>query len=140
MRLWHTDLISVLPKEQLVGQWRELSAIAGSIKQKGTPNHLLVNFVMDYDLDHFINYARMIRAEMTKRGYRTANSVWEKIASLKEDYTLIKDKEVYPDIMNSQYLSICYENLLEKFIRGGISEEDMNNIEEVFKEAFEVNM
>ena len=32
MRLWHTDLIPVLPKEQLVGQWRELSAIAGSIK------------------------------------------------------------------------------------------------------------
>ena len=28
MRLWHTDLISVLPREQLVAQWRELSARA----------------------------------------------------------------------------------------------------------------
>ena len=28
MRLWHTKLIPVLPKEQLMGQWRELPAIA----------------------------------------------------------------------------------------------------------------
>ena len=43
MRLWHIDLISVLPREQLVAQWRELSAIAGAIQKKGTPNHILVN-------------------------------------------------------------------------------------------------
>ena len=54
MRLWHTSLIPVLPREQLVSQWRELSAIAGAIQKKGTPNHLLVNFVMEYDFDHFI--------------------------------------------------------------------------------------
>ena len=95
MRLWRTNLISVLPKEKFVGQWRELSAIAGSIKQKGTPNHFLVNFVMDYELDHFINYVRMMKAEMTKRGYRAANSVWKKITSLKEDYHLIKDEDVF---------------------------------------------
>ena len=34
MRLWHVDLIHVLPREQLVAQWRELSAIAGKIKIK----------------------------------------------------------------------------------------------------------
>lgn len=31
MRLWHIDLIPVLPREQLVAQWRECSAIAGAI-------------------------------------------------------------------------------------------------------------
>ena len=45
MRLWHKDLIDVLPNQQLVAQWRELSAIAGAIQKHGTPNHLLVNFV-----------------------------------------------------------------------------------------------
>ncbi|PBE36349.1 hypothetical protein BGU20_18325 [Clostridioides difficile] len=34
MRLWHKDLIDVLPKNQLVSQWRELLAIKGSIDKK----------------------------------------------------------------------------------------------------------
>ena len=60
MRLWHKDLISVLPREQLVAQWRELSAIAGAIQKNGTPNHILVNFVLDYGWNHFISYAYYI--------------------------------------------------------------------------------
>ena len=51
MRLWHKDLIDVLPKNQLVSQWRELLAIKGSIDKKGTPNHLLVNKVLNYSID-----------------------------------------------------------------------------------------
>jgi hypothetical protein len=53
MRLWHTKLIPVLPREHLVAQWRELSSIAGKIQLNGNPNHVLVNFVMDYDLSMF---------------------------------------------------------------------------------------
>lgn len=34
MRLWHKNLITVLPREQLVSQWRECSAIAGAIQKK----------------------------------------------------------------------------------------------------------
>lgn len=75
MCLWHSSLISVLPREQLVGQWRECSSIAGAIQKNGTPNHILVNFVLDYDYDHFISYTYYVRAEMTKRGYRTMDSV-----------------------------------------------------------------
>lgn len=43
MRLWHKDFIKALPREQLVAQWRELSAIAGAIQKSGTPNHILVS-------------------------------------------------------------------------------------------------
>ena len=31
MRLWHKDLICVLPKNQLLGQWREVCLIAKEI-------------------------------------------------------------------------------------------------------------
>lgn len=128
MRLWHTSLIKVLPREQLVAAWRELSAIAGSIQKKGTPNHLLVNFVMDYDFDHFISYAYYVRAEMTKRGYRTMNSVWEKIFSLKPNYSILLLEQVYFNKMNNMYLTICIYNLYEKYICGGIKEEDWDKI------------
>ena len=136
MRLWHTDLISALPREQLVAQWRELSAIAGSIKEKGTPNHILVNFVMDYPFNHFISYAYYVRKEMTKRGYRTMESVWKKITSLVDnnDYNILPINEVYYAKMDYVYLHICFYNLLEKYICGGIPDKDFNKIQKIINE------
>lgn len=129
MRLWHKDFISVLPREQLVAQWRELSAIAGAIQKNKTPNHILVNFVLNYDYNHFINYARMVRAEMNRRGYRTMNSVWEKITSLKPDWDYLSYDEIYKEKMDNTYLDICFYNLYEKILcEGGIKEPDSSNI------------
>ena len=132
MRLWHTKLINVLPREQLVSTWRELSAIAGSIQKKGTPNHVLVNFVLEYDYDHFINYAAAIRSEMTKRGYRTMNTVWDKIVSLKPNWKEIPFENIYKEKMNDEYLKICYYNLYEKYLCGGIKPEEWRLITNKF--------
>lgn len=131
MRLWHKNLIPVLPREQLVAQWREISAIAGNIQTKGTPNHILVNKVLDYDYDHFITYAAAVRSEMTARKYRTMDKVWDKITALKPNYNIIPINEVYPEWMNDTYWVICYYNLKEKWICGGIRDEDWQKIEEV---------
>lgn len=128
MRLWSKQLITVLPREQLVAQWRELSAIAGAIQKNGTPNHLLVNFVLDYDYSHFISYANLVRTEMTKRGYRTTEAVWNKICSLCPEAELLSYDKIYFSKMNHTYLDICYINLYEKYACGGISEEDWNKI------------
>ena len=132
MRLWHTSFISVLPREQLIAQWRELSAIAGKIQTNGTPNHVLVNFVMDYDFDHFISYAYYIRKEMTNRKYRTTDSVWDKIVSLKSNWTLFPLETVYKDKMNDFYLTVCYYNLYEKYNCGMFN--DFEKIELKYKE------
>lgn len=122
MRLWHKDLISKLPREQLVAQWRECSAIAGAIQKNGTPNHLLVNYVMDYPIDMFISYSILVREEMTRRGYKTMQSVMDKILNLKNGHQILNKKEIYPEIHNDTYYKICYWNLYEKWIRGGIED------------------
>ena len=132
MRLWHKFLISSLPREQLVSQWRELSSIATLILKNGTPNHILVNFVTEFDYDHFISFAYYVREEMKRRGYRTTNAVWEKIESLKPNYHLLPFGEVYDGRMNDLYLTICYTNLYEKFACGGIKESDFLKIKEVY--------
>lgn len=129
MRLWHKFLIKALPREQLVAQWRECSAIAGGIQKNGTPNHILVNKVLDYDFDHFITYSKLIRDEMTRRNYRTMNSVWDKIVGLKPDWKEIPISLLYYEWMDQEYLDICYYNLLEKYRCGGITEEDWKKIE-----------
>lgn len=131
MRMWHKNMIYVLPREQLVAQWRELSAIASNIKTKGTPNHILVNRVMNYPMNHFITYAAAIRAEMTRRGYRTMNSVWDKITSVVDgDFQILPINEIYKEWMNNLYWTICYYNLKEKWMCGGINNTDWQKIEE----------
>ena len=137
MRLWHKDLIPALPREQLVAQWRELSSIAGAIQKNGTPNHILVNFVLDYDYNNFISYAYYIRKEMTNRGYRTMDSVWNKIKNLRPSSTLFSLDNIYTEIMNYEYLTICYYNLKEKYIRGGIKQEDWEKIERKYSEIMD---
>lgn len=118
MRLWHCKLIKVLPQAHLVAQWRELSAIAGAIEKNGTPNHVLVNFVLDYDYDNFISYAYYIRQEMTSKGIRTMNTVWDKIVNLKPEWTLLPFEKIYEQKMDDLYLKICYYNLYEKYLCG----------------------
>ena len=76
MRLWHKDLILVLPKHQLIGQWRECCAIAKAIAENGTPNHILINKIIDYPIDHFYTYCKLIELEMLNRNYKiTSNSI-----------------------------------------------------------------
>ena len=131
MRLWHWQLIPVLPREQLVAQWREISACAGNIKEKGPPNHILVNPIMDYPMNHFITYAAAVRGEMTHRGYKTMDKVWEKIVSVCDgDYNILPFNEIYKEWMDDTYWIICYYNLKEKWLRGGIKNEDWQKIEE----------
>lgn len=129
MRLWHTKLIENLPREQLVSQWREISAIAGAIQKNGTPNHILVNFVTDYDYDHLISYALYVRAEMNRRGYKTMDKVWDKIVALKPDWKFLPLEEVYFQKMSNEYYNICYYNLKEKFLCGGISLKEWTKID-----------
>ena len=137
MRLWHWKLISALPREQLVAQWRELSAIAGNLSAKGTPNHILVNKVLDYPREHFISYALYVRQEMTRRGYRTMDSVWNKIYCTREsDYgemEIISLEDLFPGWHNDRYLAQCYFNLEEKYDCGGVAQEWFEKIKNVFE-------
>ena len=134
MRLWHKDIIEYLPREQLVAQWRELSAIAGNLNTKGTPNHILVNKVLNYPIDHFISQALYVRQEMTRRGYRTMESVWKKILSTNDGtFELVAPECLFPRWHNFQYLRQCYYNLEEKYDCGGVSSEYFHQLREFYE-------
>ena len=136
MRIWHWKLIPALPREQLVAAWRELSAIAGNLNTKGTPNHILVNKVLNYPREHFISYALYVRQEMARRGYRTMESVWNKIYCTREtdfgEMEIIPLAELFPGWHNYRYLTQCYHNLEEKYDCGGISEEAFQKIYDIY--------
>lgn len=86
---------------------------------------------MDYPINHFITYAATIREEMTKRGYKTMDSVWNKITAVyNDDYNLLPLNEIFSEWMNDTYFTICYYNLMEKWLRGGISFSEWQKIED----------
>ena len=122
MRLWHKDLIPYLPRQQLLGQWRECCAIAKSIHDKGSPNHILVNKVLDYPTEHFNRYAGMVRDEMLRRGY---NCDFDKFMQYRKFCPRqISDDEVFKGWHTYRYLIQCLCNLQEKYDCGGINEEE----------------
>lgn len=142
MRLWHKDLIPVLPRQQLLSQWRECCCIARNIAVNGTPNHLLVNKVLDYSSGDFMNYCGFIVSEMQERGYKVSIKSQEKFVdnaikaakyfnnTVRTDTVVIK-KEIFEGWHNDRYFWQCYYNLQEKYDCGGISNEEWKKIETV---------
>ena len=124
MRLWHYDLIDVLPRQQLLGQWRELNSIF-----KLQNKHILINYIYNYNKQHLHDYSIIIETEMLKRNYKVNLDNFDKCFGTKRDYTGLKFKE-----HNNEYLTICYYNLKEKYLCGGITEKEWQTIDNKYKE------
>lgn len=135
MRLWHKDLIDSLPQQQLIAQWRECCLIAKNISEKGKLNHILVNPVMDYDINHFSCYSSLVAYEMLWRGYTCNEKSFTKYLPLWS--TEIERKDIFCDWHNKRYLTQCYYNLQEKFDRGGISEKEWEKVNKKYYEVKE---
>lgn len=127
MRLWHYKLIPVLPKAQLISQWRECIAIKRQW-EKGTLKHRLVSYVMDYDKPYFLNYVRQVVRELNNRHINIKFSLYDEIWDFCNDKIVVVNN--YPE-HNDRYLKQCYYNLQEKYDRGIISEKEWNKIKGV---------
>ena len=131
MRLWHKELITCLPRQQLLSQWRECCCIARNIAVNGTPNHSLVNRIMDYPMEHFWAYARLIYAEMIRRGYTCdfySFAKWcDRMGSMPEKLVVNFD-DIFYDWHTTRYFWQCYHNLEEKYDCGLIADEEWEEI------------
>ena len=143
MRLWHKDLIGYLPQQQLIAQWRELCMIAGLLAKDHTPNHILVNPILDYDPSHFISYCSLVYKECYERGYQMHEKPRKKLEDDIRAWQLylrdslpwkLDDKipvpyaDLYAKWHNQRYLQQCYYNLEEKYDRGGINDDEWSKI------------
>lgn len=135
MRLWHYQLLPYLPRLQLVSQWRECCCIAKSIAEKGTPNHILVNKIMDYPIDHFRTYCNLVAKEMYNRGYKYGTSRLTKWTNqLTRKYTLVSSNDLFSEWHNDIYLRQCLYNLEEKAMCNGIPADEWQRIYDRFKD------
>ena len=119
MRLWHQDIISLLPRQQLLGQHRECCAMRGLGWGK---KHATINYVFTHNPQMLYNYHLLIMTEMENRGYK-ADPLW-----LSSSYRGKLCNESYPSISlqhpvhnrypehNDSYLQECIDNLAGKGI------------------------
>lgn len=134
MRLWHTELIPVLPRQQLLGQWRELNSI-----YKKQDKHILINFVYEYSKDDLLFYSVLVIQEMRFRGYKIKLDNFQEYF---KEYQQLLYKSIssppFQNKMTDRYLKQCLYNLQEKYDCGGITQEEWDLIYEKFGNVLEV--
>ena len=122
MRLWHEDLLSILPDKQLLSQHRECCALRG---RGWGRKHSTVDYVFDQPREHLVAYHWKVMNEMEHRemapdkawfnpsycgkilGYKSTNP------QVRELIQRMVDKTVYAE-HDHKYLSSCATNLIEK--------------------------
>lgn len=134
MRLWHISLIPYLPKQQLLAQWRECVLIAECLASKGTPDHILVNRVLDYPASHLADYGKSVIAEMEKRGYAVKDGSAHKFFNAVGKWAMSQGRPKYDmkatfgNWHNERYLLQCFRNLEEKYDCGGMGKEEYDRL------------
>lgn len=111
MRLWHYELIPYLPKSQLLAQWRELNSIFAK-----EDKHILINYIYEYPKSDLFVYTEFVLQEMKLRGVNIRTL--DKMARYFEGIEIPTTYNPFEKHHNESYLTICYYNLYEKFIRG----------------------
>ena len=130
MRLWHKDLLAVLPRHLLIQQWNECCTIAQQIAETGETDYILVNRIMDYPIEHFVKYSQLVFYEMKRRKY---SAIWEEfskyIPSDQDDAKwYIPDSKLFAKWHNRRYIVQCYYNLMEKHDIGEFDDVEWENI------------
>lgn len=118
MRLWHEQMIPLLPKNQLLGQHRECCALRGNGWKK---KHKTVDYVFSYSPYELFLYHSLVMDEMEKRGYQVSIEWRDKNyrGKIAEKYRNLEEKMIDGPIYkehNQEYLQECIENLREKGI------------------------
>ncbi len=118
MRLWHEDLIPLLPRQQLLGQHRECCALRGKGWGK---KHATVNYVFDYSPVKLYQYHMIVIAEMLNRGYKPDKTWTNPLYRGKAigEYEKLDNEPIKKPIYeehNKEYLKECLANLKNKNI------------------------
>jgi uncharacterized protein (TIGR02328 family) len=118
VRIWHVELIPFLPKGQLLSQKRECDLMLKDYLEGKKTNHILINYVWEYDIEHLVKYYILLEREFTKRGYKFKRNYVDTIIF---EITCKKGKfetfGLIPFFMhhNNLYLITCFWNLREKY-------------------------
>lgn len=139
MRLWPHQMLDVLPRQQLVSQLRECTALAVQLDSTGKTNHILINKIMDYDLMEFKVYCQLVVDECKRRNYNVTPQTRIKLGLIgfQAKYPEYKDYPIYTSWHADRYIKQCMHNLEEKYDCGGVTEEEWKALMSKFSKYVE---
>ena len=123
MRLWHQELLILLPRAQILGQHRECCALRGMAWGR---KHSTVDYVFTYSAKRLADFHELVLREMENRGYkpdqqwhcpeyRGKNTLpWSCTWPCEQYYTA--DLFIYPEHDNA-YRDECLANLRMKGVK-----------------------
>lgn len=139
MRLWHYKLLSCLDDFHVVAQYRELLAIKGAMDKNRTPNHRLVNKVLNYPITQFKQYFVLVVDELKKRNIKYNHKKVLEVYNWHSDAFSNNINKFYKHLYqywhNDRYLRQCYYNLEEKHDCKIVSDSAFEKIKEVCKDV-----
>lgn len=116
MRLWDFRLLPYLPDSQLLAQKRECDLIIKDATMGRKTNHILINYIYEYggvDSISFKVYYALLYKEFKNRGFRFN----DKYQMVNWFYVENPPLDPFPRHHTTEYLTMNYWNLREKFIR-----------------------
>lgn len=107
-----------MPKSQLLSQKRECDLIWKDLANGKKTNHILINYIWKYDdyEDELYCYYLFLKKEFDNRGYKFTFS--KNVFKLKNAYPMGCDFIPFGIYHDFKYLTQCYYNLEEKYMRG----------------------
>ena len=125
MRIWHYKLLPFLPKSQLLSQKRECDLIWKHWDTDKRVNHILINYIYKHDYNFLASYYYALQKEFNKRNYKFNDNC--PFLAIHFDLTFCEHDD--------EYLTICYWNLREKYIRGqkDFTKEIWDKLDEFYK-------
>lgn len=123
MRLWHQDLLPLLPRAQILGQHRECCALRGMGWGR---KHSTVDYVFTHSVKCLVDYHCLVLKEMEYRGYKP-DSLWycpeyrgKKAmpwpSILTSDQNPVAESKIYPE-HDDAYREECIANLTKKGVK-----------------------
>lgn len=133
MRLWYWKILPYIPTSQLSAQWRELNSIF-----KKQDNHILINYIYEYDKQTLYNYTQFVIEERKKRRHKVLDWTNYNNYFSDSDYKVTDSmfNEHNDEVADFEYLQECFTNLREKFRRGqkDFSKDRFNQLYKFYKE------
>lgn len=135
MRIWHHKLLHYLPKSQLLSQKRECDLILKDRWNGNRTNHILINYIYEYSDYSFNVYYSKLYAEFKKRGF----AFRDKFGIVNYYYAEDSDLTCFDKHHDNEYLTVCYWNLREKYLRGqkDFTKEIWDKLEEFYKKEIQ---
>lgn len=116
MRLWHQKIVPVLPRQQLLGQHREIAALRGNGWGR---RHATVNYVFEHSPYRLYLFHVFVMDIMVSRGYHP-DELWRdplyrgrSCAAYEVLNPCAASTPIYPE-HNTAYLRECLANLADK--------------------------